>query len=75
MLSELDKGRQPAFNEGWVSTSTALLWRIQLWGSLIKSQVKAVLAKYFSFPWFRVWLSLFIAESSYFFSMTLFISS
>lgn len=24
VLSELDKGRQPAFNEGWVSTSTAL---------------------------------------------------
>ena len=24
MLSELDKGHQPAFNEGWVSPSTAL---------------------------------------------------
>ena len=24
MLSELDKGREPAFNEGWVSPSTAL---------------------------------------------------
>ena len=24
MLSELNKGRQPAFNKGWVSPSTAL---------------------------------------------------
>ena len=24
VLAELDKGRQPAFNEGWVSPSTAL---------------------------------------------------
>lgn len=74
MLSELDKGRPACLNERAGSPpAQPCLWRIQLWGSLIKSQVSSA-GEIFFISWFRVWLD-FIAESSYFLSMTLFISS